>query len=109
MGSILIADNEEVFRYGLKRLLSEEILSIVLGEASSGEEALRALARRPWDLVLLGMGLPDHDGFEVLQKLRSRLPATRILVLGRAFGPAICRSRHAVGRLRLRRQRCLPS
>src|SRR2546430_13327354 len=47
----------------------------------SGEEALHAAAENSFDLIVLDIGLPQMDGFEVLRRLRTRHVATRVLVL----------------------------
>ena len=47
----------------------------------NGEEALDAAAENPFDLIVLDIGLPRMDGFEVLRRLRARHIASRVLVL----------------------------
>jgi DNA-binding response OmpR family regulator len=47
----------------------------------NGEEALNAVAENVFDLIVLDIGLPRMDGFEVLRRLRARHVATRVLVL----------------------------
>lgn len=81
MISILIVDDHEVVRRGLKQSLSEEVRDIVLGEARSAQEALLAVARRGWDLAIVDIGMPDRDGFEILQEMRRQRPEIKVLVL----------------------------
>jgi len=71
---VLVADDEEVFRYVLRQhLLAAQHL---ISEAATGEEALRlARTERP-DVICLDLGMPDIDGTEVLRQLRAD-PGTR--------------------------------
>jgi signal transduction histidine kinase/CheY-like chemotaxis protein len=71
---VLVADDEEVFRY----VLRQHLLAArhVISEAATGEEALRlARVERP-DLICLDLGMPDIGGAEVLRRLRED-PGTR--------------------------------
>ena len=71
---VLVADDEEVFRYVLRQHLMAA--RHVISEAATGEEALRlARAERP-DLICLDLAMPDIDGTEVLRRLRED-PGTR--------------------------------
>ena len=76
---MLIVDDHQSFR-GLARRLVEEIGFDVVGEASSGEEALLEERRLRPDIVLLDIQLPDLDGFAVASSLRS-VPAAPTVVL----------------------------
>jgi len=78
---ILIVDDHELLREGLKSLLSRESDMEVAGEAARGHEAL-ALCRnlRP-DVVVLDARLPDMDGVEVCRQLQEELPEVAVLML----------------------------
>ncbi len=78
---ILIADDHGVLRAGLRALLNEETDHEVVGEASTGEEALRAAASLRPDVVLVDLSMPGMGGIELTRKLREKLPATKVLVL----------------------------
>jgi two-component system, NarL family, invasion response regulator UvrY len=81
MVSILIVDDHALVRRGLRQALTEEFRGATFGQAKSAEEALRAVARRHWDLVCLDIGMPDRDGFEILQEVRRQRPDSKVLVL----------------------------
>ena len=72
----------------MKQLLSQEYRGLVFGEAKNSDEAaVRLLARRHWDLVILALAIPGKDGFYVLQEIRRCHPSTRVLVLSMHTDP----------------------
>jgi two-component system invasion response regulator UvrY len=81
MTRILLADDHDVVRKGLKQILMESMPETHFGDASSGREALRQARAEPWDLVVLDISLPDRSGLDVLKELRRDLPALPVLVL----------------------------
>jgi len=91
---VLIVDDHQGFRR-LARRLAEEVGLDVVGEASTGAEALREERRLRPDIVLLDIQLPDLDGFAVASSLSSVTAApTVVLVSTREasdYGPRIGR------------------
>lgn len=81
MPTVLIVDDQFLVRQGLKQVLSEEFRGIIVGEAQSAGEALAQIKKGPWNLIVLKITLPDKDGFQVLQEIRTSRPATRVLML----------------------------
>jgi DNA-binding NtrC family response regulator len=82
-GAILIIDDESAIRESLETLLDMEGYSVV--SAETGEEGLRQIAERPFELVLLDLALPGADGMEVLREIRRRdlgLPVIMITAYG---------------------------
>jgi len=78
---ILVVDDHAVVRKGILALLATEPGIEVVGEASTGLEAVeRAESVRP-DVVLMDLKLPDLDGVEAMRRIRARRPETQILVL----------------------------
>jgi len=78
---ILVVDDHAVVRKGILALLATEAGIEVVGEASTGLEAVeRAESVRP-DVVLMDLKLPDLDGVEAMRRIRARRPETQILVL----------------------------
>jgi two-component system invasion response regulator UvrY len=81
MPSILIVDDHEVVRRGLKQVLAEGLPSARFGEAGSSEAAEAELARREWDLLLLDVNLPGRGGLELLEDVRRLHPRLPVLVV----------------------------
>ena len=76
---ILIVDDEESMRDGCRQVLAPE--GFVLKEASSGVEALEAIRRESFDLVVLDLKMPRVDGLEILRCMREESPATAAVVI----------------------------
>ena len=80
MTSFLIVDDHADFRREARALLEAEGLWVV-GEAGDGQSALdETLALRP-DVVLLDVGLPDIDGFEVARRLAASAPSPGVVLI----------------------------
>jgi DNA-binding NarL/FixJ family response regulator len=78
---ILIADDHPVFRFGLRALLNAMPDTEVVGEVTSGEEALAlAEAVRP-DVVLMDINMPGVNGIEATRRIRETNPDIRILMV----------------------------
>jgi len=78
---LLIVDDHAIFREGLRALLNMEEDFAVIGEASSGSEALSVVADEPPDVILLDLHLPDGNGAEFCRKLLNVAPTSRVLIL----------------------------
>jgi DNA-binding NarL/FixJ family response regulator len=78
---LLLIDDHPVLREGLANLLERQPDFQIVGQAGTGEEALRLLKGCQPDICLLDLSLPGIDGFETLRRMRSQHPATRVLVL----------------------------
>lgn len=78
---ILIVDDHEVVREGLRALLSKQESLQIVGEAGTAAEAVdKALSLKP-DVVLMDVRLPDESGIEACRKIRSENPDIRVLML----------------------------
>ena len=78
---ILIADDHEVVRKGLRALLESEPNLEVVGEASNGREAVdRAIATKA-DVVVLDVGMPELNGLEATRRIVKASPRTEVLIL----------------------------
>jgi DNA-binding NarL/FixJ family response regulator len=78
---ILLADDHRILREGLRSLLAQQPDMQVAGEAASGEEALTLARRLRPDVVIMDVVLPGIDGVETTRRIRSELPATRVIGL----------------------------
>jgi two-component system OmpR family response regulator len=76
---ILVVEDDPLLAEGLVSVLSH--IGHVVEHVASGRRADSLLAREGYDLVVLDVGLPDVDGFEVLRRLRARHSCTSVLVL----------------------------
>jgi DNA-binding NarL/FixJ family response regulator len=77
---IVVVDDHPVVREGLVAMLETQPDFEIVGEAGSGAEALTVIERVTPDLVLLDLELPGIDGVGVLQRLRERASAPRVIV-----------------------------
>lgn len=78
---VLIVEDHAVVREGTREVLHRDRGLDVVGEAGTGEEALRLVDEFAPDVVLLDLGLPDMSGMEVLREISARSPSVRVLVL----------------------------
>ena len=78
---VLIVDDHAVVREGIRHVLSTDEGLEVVGEASDGGEALVLVDRFQPDVVVLDLSMPGISGLEVVAKLRTDVPDTKVLVL----------------------------
>lgn len=81
MKKILIVDDHEVLRDGVKRVFDKEPRTATFGEASTVQEALRLVREQDWDVVVLDISLGDRSGLEVLKELKQIRPHLPVLIL----------------------------
>lgn len=77
----LLADDHPIVRRGVRELLEEEQLCSEICEVRTGEEALEAVRRQPWELMILDIALPDKHGLEVLKEAKLLQPRLPVLML----------------------------
>ena len=78
---VLLADDHELVRAGVRKVLENSPGVEVVGEASRGDETLAKLAELEPDVLLLDLNMPGGDGFEVLRTARDTAGGARIVVL----------------------------
>jgi DNA-binding NarL/FixJ family response regulator len=78
---VVLADDNQSFRGTLKAILSLQPDIEIIGEAVTGREAIRQVAKLRPDVLVLDIRLPDMDGLEVLRQLREAGDQTRVVVL----------------------------
>jgi DNA-binding NarL/FixJ family response regulator len=81
MTRVLIADDDDLMRAGLIELLSGEPEIEIVGEASTGREAVERARRLTPDVVLMDVRMPDLNGIEATGELTRAAPDTRVLIL----------------------------
>jgi DNA-binding NarL/FixJ family response regulator len=79
--TVLIADDHALFREGLGVILSQQGDIRVVGEAKDGFEALSRVEALQPDILLLDVLMPGLGGLEILPKIRSKSPKTKVLML----------------------------
>ena len=78
---LLLADDHKLLRSGLKLLLLGHKDIEIAGEAENGLQVLQLLESLKPDLVLLDLSMPGLNGLDCLKEIKSRFPATKVLIL----------------------------
>lgn len=81
---ILLADDHEVVRRGLKQLLTEELDDVSFLETGTAAETIACATQNSWDLMILDINMPGRSGLDVLSALTSRKIEAPVLVLSMA-------------------------
>jgi DNA-binding NarL/FixJ family response regulator len=79
--TVLIADDDHLMRAGLAAVLESDEEIEVIGQASTGREAIALTRRRAPDVVLMDVQMPDLDGIAATRELAGTAPAARVLIL----------------------------
>jgi DNA-binding NarL/FixJ family response regulator len=81
MIKIVIADDHEIVREGLLRVVGEAEDIEVIGEAANGREVLQWVKKGGFDMLVLDLSMPDHSGVDFIKRLKDESPKLPILVL----------------------------
>jgi DNA-binding NarL/FixJ family response regulator len=97
--TVLVVDDNRIFRRGLARAVQGHAGLKLAGEADSGESALGAIERLRPDVVLLDLRMPDLDGLSVLERLRAAepRPVCRVLIVSASLDEEVERAADAAG------------
>lgn len=79
--TLLLVDDQEIVRMGLRSLFGAVSDVLIVGEAGTQVEAIREARRSQPDVVLMDVRLPDGSGVEACRAIRAERPATRVLML----------------------------
>jgi DNA-binding NarL/FixJ family response regulator len=88
---VLVADDHAIVRDGIRALLTAAGDLEVVGEASSGLEAIELATRLEPDLVLMDIAMPGLGGLEATLEIRKRLPRVKVVVLSQYSEPEYVR------------------
>jgi len=78
---VLIADDHNVVRQGLKNIIDQQSDMKVSGEAASAHELLEKVRKQPWDVVILDVTMPGKSGLDALKELKIEKPKLPVLIL----------------------------
>jgi DNA-binding NarL/FixJ family response regulator len=89
---VLIVDDHELVRDGLRALLSRDPAIDVVGEASTGLEALELVPRLLPDVALMDLRMPVMDGAEATARIRDAYPRVQVVILSGAGDNALAKA-----------------
>jgi len=81
MTTIVLADDHQILRQGLRRLLETEPDFSIVGEAEDGLQVVKLVAQLNPDILVLDLMMPHLNGLEVARQVRQQSPDTRIVIL----------------------------
>jgi DNA-binding NarL/FixJ family response regulator len=88
---ILVADDHDIIRRGLKALLSSRPGWMVCAEAGTGREAVTLAEQHKPDVVVMDISMPDLNGLEAARKIRKHLPKTEVVILSLHYSDQLVR------------------
>src|SRR4030042_832638 len=81
MLKILVADDHEVVRKGLMKVLAEGLQPIKVEEARNGQEAVNKVWKSEYDLVVLDIKMPGKNGLDALKEIKQHRPKLPVVIL----------------------------
>ncbi len=79
--NVLLADDHNIVRHGLKKILEDEFTEVTVGEASRDTEIFNQLNKNKWDIIILDISMPGKSGLEILKDIKSLYPDLPVLIL----------------------------
>ncbi len=87
--TILLVDDHNLFREGLKMIIRRDSRFAVVAEAKDAEEGIRAALQFKPDIVLLDISLPGRGGIDLTREIRAKLPGTRVIIVSMFSRPEL--------------------
>ncbi len=81
MLKVLLVDDHELIRAGLKHLLEAGLGKMITGEARNADEAIALATQHSWDIAITDITLPGRSGLDLLKELRELCPKMPVLVI----------------------------
>jgi DNA-binding NarL/FixJ family response regulator len=81
MKRVMIVDDHETVRRGLKEIFADAFPKMEAGEATHSREALELILTQDWDIILLDISIPGQGGLVVLEEMKRLRPSIPVLVL----------------------------
>lgn len=94
---LLVADDHDILRRGLRDLLEAQPGWSVVAEAVNGSQAFALAVDLKPDIAIVDVGMPDLNGFEATRRIREALPATEVLILTAHDSEQLAREAEASG------------
>ncbi|WP_410221191.1 response regulator [Pedobacter sp.] len=81
MINILLAEDHNIVRNGIKMLLEADEEIQVVGEAVNGKEIIKQIDLQPVDMILADINMPEMDGMQLLKEVKARYPHIKVIML----------------------------
>ncbi len=78
---IILVDDHELIREGLKKVIAKESDIEVIGEAQNAEEMFKLLSKNEIDIVVLDITLPGRSGLDLISEIKTHYPEVKVLIL----------------------------
>lgn len=78
---IILADDHQILRAGLKDLIEKDKAFKVVGQANDGDELLSLMDSVKCDLIIMDLSMPNRDGMQAIREVRAKFPKVKVLVL----------------------------
>jgi DNA-binding NarL/FixJ family response regulator len=88
---ILIADDHEIVRKGLKTLLASRSGWVICAEAGTGRDAVSLASQHRPDIVVMDVAMPELNGLEATRQIRKQLPKTQVVILSFHYSDQLVR------------------
>ena len=88
---ILIADDHDIVRKGLKTLVASRSGWVICAEAGTGRDAVALAVKHRPDIVIMDLSMPELNGLEATRKIRKMLPQTQVVILSVHYSDQLVR------------------